>query len=98
MDGASTTPTFDFTDEGLVVWPGTGFETEVIYDLRSRKLRRTVRGAQLEGETPPLAGRHAVFARQPVYWSVWSTAWHRLEHGDVPLAVLTGPSLLPTVH
>ena len=93
--GDAPPPAFDIADEGLVVWPGQGFETEIIYDLRSRKLRRTVRGALLEGETPALAGKHVVFAREPVYWSAWSTAWHQLERGDSPMSILTGPSLLP---
>ena len=88
-------PAFDLADEGLVVWPRSGFETEIVYDLMSRRLRRTVRGEPLEGETPALAGRQVLFGRQPVYWSVWSTSWSRLERGDAPMSIISGPSVLP---
>jgi hypothetical protein len=88
-------PTFDLADEGLVVWPRSGFETEVVYNLMSRKLKRAVRGEPLEGETPALAGKQILFGKQPIYWSVWSTAWKRFERDDVPLVLHTGPSVLP---
>ncbi len=88
-------PAFDLADEGLVVWPRSGVETEVVYNLLSRRLKRTVRGEPLEGETPALAGKQILFGKQPIYWSVWSTAWKRFERDDVPLVLHTGPSVLP---
>ena len=88
-------PAFDLADEGLVIWPRAGFETEVVYNLVSRRLKRSVRGEPLEGETPALAGKQILFGKQPVYWSVWATSWRRLEQGGEPMAVITGPSLLP---
>lgn len=88
-------PAFDLADEGLVVWPRASYETEVIYNLTSRRLKRSVRGEPLEGETPALAGKHVLFGKQPVYWSVWSTAWNRLARGEEPPSVLSGPSVLP---
>ena len=91
----ATTPTFDLADEGLVVWPRADYDTEVVYNLMSHRLKRSVRGEPLEGETPALAGKQVQFGKQPVYWSVWSTSWRRLEHGDEPLTVISGPSLLP---
>lgn len=88
-------PAFDIADEGLIVWPRGGYETEVAYNLMSRRLKRTVRGEPLEGETPALAGKHVLFSKQPIYWSVWATSWNRFERDDVPLLLHTGPSVLP---
>ena len=62
-------PPYDIADEGMVVWPGQGFETEAIYDLRSAKLTPTVRGARYDGALFDLGGRHALFGREPLYWS-----------------------------
>jgi hypothetical protein len=87
-------PPYDIADEGMVVWPGQGFETEAIYDLRSNKLTPTVRGARFDGELFDLGGRHALFGREPLYWSVWSTTWQQIARGDRPMQIIVGPSLL----
>jgi hypothetical protein len=86
---------FDVGEDGLVVFPRANYETEVVYNLTSHRLKRSVRGELLEGETPALAGKQVQFGKQPVYWSVWSTSWRRLEHGEEPMTVISGPSLLP---
>lgn len=87
-------PPYDIADEGMVVWPGQGFETEAVYDLRSNKLTPTVRGARFDGELFDLGGRHALFGREPLYWSVWSTTWQQIARGDRPMQIIVGPSLL----
>lgn len=92
----ATSLAFDVSDDGLVVWPRATYETEVVYNLMSHRLKRSVRGEPLEGDTPALAGKQVQFGKQPVYWSVWSTSWRRLEHGDEPMTVLSGPSILPS--
>lgn len=91
----SEVPPYDIADEGLVVWPARGFEVEVVYDLHTPSLRPAVRGAEEHGEVIDLAGRHAMFGREPLYWSVWSTTWQQIARGEPPMRIIAGPSLLP---
>jgi hypothetical protein len=88
-------PAYDFGDEGLLVWPGRGFETELVYDFRSRRVRSHVRGAPLASEPLALRRKHAVFGNEPLYSSVWTTAWQQIARGEHPISVIAGPSLLP---
>jgi hypothetical protein len=91
-------PPYDIADEGLVVWPARGFEVEIVYDLHAPALTPTVRGAEDHREVidvVDLAGRHAMFGREALYWSVWSTTWQQLARGDAPMRIIVGPSLLP---
>jgi hypothetical protein len=92
--GGTVTPAYDIADEGLVVWPGNRFEIEVVYDLRSAKLRPTVRGGPDDAEPLDLAGYHALFGREPLYWAVWSTTWRQIQRGEEPQRIIVGPSLL----
>jgi len=89
------TPPYDIADEGLVVWPGDGFETEAIYDLRATRLVPLTRGAPYDGQLFDLGGRHALFGREPLYWSVWATTWQQIARGEQPMPIIVGPSLLP---
>ncbi len=88
-------PPYDIADEGLVVWPGEGFETEAVYDLQAARLTPVVRGAPFGGQLFDLGGRHALFGREPLYWSVWSTTWQQISRGEQPMPIIVGPSLLP---
>ena len=88
-------PPYDIGDEGLIVWPGDGFETEAIYDLTAAKLTPAVRGKPFSGPLFDLGGRHALFGREPLYWSVWSTTWQQIARGESPMPIIVGPSLLP---
>ena len=81
---------YDVCDEGLVMWPGGGYETEVIYDLRSRDLPVVVRGPRPAAPPPSLAGRHALFGREPLEWRAWISAW---EHATPP-RLAYGPELI----
>ena len=92
------TPPYDIADEGLVVWPGDGFETEAIYDLTAAKLVPVTRGAPYTGQLFDLGGRHALFGREPLYWSVWATTWQQIARGEEPMPIIVGPSLLPARH
>lgn len=93
--GAARTPRFAISDDKLLVWPGEGFETEVSYDLRSARLRRRVRGAHISSELPSLRGKHAVFAREPLFRTMWTSAWQQIMRGVTPMRVVAGPPLLP---
>jgi hypothetical protein len=92
--GDAEPPPYDISDDGLVVWPGIGYQTEAVYDLRAREPAAVLRGAPWSGEPPVMSGRHAVFRREPLPWSRWTAVWEQLARGEAPLSVLTGPSLL----
>ncbi len=92
----ATAPPYDVSDEGIVVWPGNAFDTEIVYALRSTRLAPTVRGAKYEGPVIDLARRNALFGRVPLYWAIWSTTWQQIARSEAPTKVLVGPSLLPS--
>ncbi|HEU0030509.1 MAG TPA: hypothetical protein VFQ53_07750 [Kofleriaceae bacterium] len=92
---AAAAPPYDIADVGLLVWPGSSYDTEIRYDLRTNKLTPTLRGEHYDGGLPDLAAHHALFRREPLYWSVWSTAWQQIARGEPPMPLLVGPSLLP---
>ncbi|HVV83155.1 MAG TPA: hypothetical protein VHE35_08745, partial [Kofleriaceae bacterium] len=92
--GLAAPPAYDFAEDGLVVWPGPGFDVELVYDLRSAQPVAVVRGPAFDGPRPVLAGRHALFGREPIAWKAWSLTWERLALGMEPAALIVGPSLL----
>ena len=92
----SAPPPYDIADEGLLVWPAGAYDCEAVYDLRGKKLIPTMRGEKFDGGLPDLDKRHALFGREPLYWSVWSTAWQQIARGEPPMPLLVGPSLLPS--
>jgi hypothetical protein len=91
----SAPPPYDIADDGLTVWPAGAYDTEVVYDLHKPKLKPMTRGEPFDGGLPELDKRHALFGREPLYWSVWSTAWQQIARGEPPMPLLVGPSLLP---
>ena len=93
----SAPPPYDIADEGLLVWPAGAYDCEAVYDLRGKRLIPTMRGEKFDGGLPDLDKRHALFGREPLYWSVWSTAWQQIARGEPPMPLLVGPSLLPAV-
>jgi hypothetical protein len=92
---AGAPPPYDISDEGLLIWPAGAYDTEVVYDLHKSKLVPKVRGHKSDVDLPDLDKRHARFGREPLYWSVWSTAWQQIARGEPPMPLLVGPSLLP---
>jgi hypothetical protein len=87
-------PPYDVSDEGLVAWPGEDYRTEVIYDLRATNPAPRMRGAPWSGELPTLGGRHALYHREALSWTVWTTVWEQLARGEPPMQIVVGPSLL----
>ena len=92
--GGLTAPAYDFADDGLVVWPGPGFDVELVYDIRASDLTATVRGEDFTGTAPTLIGEHALFGREPIQWTAWAMTWERLALGMEAAPILIGPSLL----
>ena len=89
-------PRYDIADEGLVVWPDEILTSELVYDLNEAKLLPVSRGAPYDGPRIDLGGRHALFGREPLYWSVWSTTWQQIQRNEEPMSIIVGPSLLPS--
>jgi hypothetical protein len=84
---------YDISAEGLVVWPGKGYATEVVYALvGTGATNGIVRGELLS--TPPRSldlGR-LLFARQAILWTAWVDAF-RDDRESSP-RVIGGPPLL----
>jgi hypothetical protein len=87
-------PPYDISDEGLVAWPGTGYQTEAVYDLRAAQPTPRLRGAPWSGELPSLGGRHALYYREALSWAVWTNVWEQLARGEQPAHIVVGPTLL----
>ena len=94
VDG-SRAPKYDISDEGLVVWPGAGYLTEIVYDLNARQPVPTVRGTAPDQAPAVIVGHHALFVREPLAWGSFTTAWVDLANGVTPKRIIVGPSLLP---
>jgi hypothetical protein len=91
--GDEPPPPYDISDEGLVVWPGRGYQTEAVYDLRAPSTPR-LRGAPWSGELPSLADRHALYFREALGWAVWTGVWEQLARGEEPTPIALGPRLI----
>jgi hypothetical protein len=92
--------TYDIADDGLLVWPGTDYRTELVYKLKGRRknLSARVLGAP-PTEPPAILDRHRIFFHEQVIaWDAWVTAWSAasLEGAEVP-PLLRGITLLPVV-
>ncbi|MCX5745316.1 MAG: hypothetical protein NT062_22800 [Proteobacteria bacterium] len=88
---------YDISDEGLVVWPGDGYQTEFLYRLRSNNLVPIVRGPTVGVLPRTLINQHVLYYREPLYWPMWATAWEQLVAGRPPERIIAGPDLLPRV-
>lgn len=94
LAGEGPPPPYDISDDGLVVWPGRGYQTEAVYDLRAPFPTAKLRGAPWTGELPALAGRHALYFREPLSWQIWTNVWEQLARGEQPMEIIVGPSLI----
>lgn len=91
-------PPYDISDEGLVVWPGQGYRTEVIYRLSGRP-RRTitprVRGEAPAQPPPKLDERQILYRHQRIRWADWVAAWSSADTTAPVLRMVRGASILP---
>ncbi len=77
----SAETSYDISDEGLVVWPGPGYETEVAYDLTARlRIEPRLIGGGSEANLPPLAPTQLLLRELPVRWQEWVRVWEACEH------------------
>jgi hypothetical protein len=90
---------YDIADEGLVVWPGVDYETELIYRIDGAQGRAVA--AEVRGEEPAepprvLDTRRMFFRDQGVSWLAWVAAWSAAGHPQTEVPrLLRGVSLLP---
>ncbi|HSO32050.1 MAG TPA: hypothetical protein VLT33_06025, partial [Labilithrix sp.] len=83
---------YDIADEGLVVWPGEGYDSEVVYDLAGTgALVGVARGAPLGKPPITLDAERLLFRRQEIRWTAWVEAF---APGAATPRVIEGPSLL----
>lgn len=88
---------YDIADDGLVVWPGPGYQVEALYPLRTDAsvIEPALRGGLPQKPLPPLDARALSFRHQPIAWSAWVYAWSADAGREVP-RLMSGPSLIPT--
>jgi hypothetical protein len=94
LAGNAPPPPYDILDEGLIVWPAAGYQTEAVYDLRAPDPGPRMRGAPWAGSLPHLGGHHALYFREPLTWEAWTTVWTQLAHGEAPVPIIAGPPLI----
>ncbi len=94
LAGDDPPPPYDISSEGLIVWPGHGYQTEAIYDLRASYPTPELRGAPWSGELPALSAREVLYQREVLTWAIWTKVWEQLARGEAPLPIVAGPSLL----
>jgi hypothetical protein len=90
-------PPYDLTGEGLVVWPGGGYETKVVYDLRAGPVLhpRVVEGRPA-AELPVLEADQLLLSSRAVAWQDWVAAWERAQAGAGSAeTLLPGVRVLP---
>ncbi len=88
-------PPYDIAEEGLVLWPGPGYATEVVYDLNladGPAIPPRVVDGQVTRGLPALDPARVFFREQPVPWPTWVEAWQRDRAGETP-----AKPLLPSV-
>ncbi|MBI4701700.1 MAG: hypothetical protein HY744_11175 [Deltaproteobacteria bacterium] len=69
---------YDIADEGMVVWPGPDFRTELVYRLAGKAgatVVPLVRGDAPPHEPWPLDTRRILFREQAIAWTAWVAAW-----------------------
>ena len=96
--GDDEPPPYDLPPEGLLVWPGHGYQTEAFYDLRAAVPAPELRGAPWAGELPPLTGKHALYFRESLVWASWTKVWEQLARGEQPMQIVLGPPLIRRPH
>ncbi len=90
---------YDIADEGLVIWPGEGYRTEVVYPLEEpktgRRLTPRVRGDAPLGTPAVIDEAKIRYRLQPIAWIGWVRAWNAASQaeGPIPRLVLGAPLL-----
>jgi hypothetical protein len=94
LAGDDEPPPYDLPADSLIVWPGRGYQTEAVYDLRAPSPTPKLSGEPWAGELPSLAGRHALYFRELLGWASWTKVWEQLARGEQPMQIILGPPLV----
>ena len=90
-------PSYDISDSGLIVWPDSGFETEVVIafpSTTSAHAGRSPSSKMVHNEAP--AFHRMLFSAIPLSWSRWVEVWERDRAQDGhPVASIPGVVILP---
>lgn len=93
---------YDVSEEGLVVWPGDDYETEIVYRLDQHLERRALlvpktRGvARSEREAArPIEASRIFFAHEEIAWAAWVASWGELAEGKTRRLLASAPLLPP---
>jgi hypothetical protein len=96
-------PSYDFREEGLVVWPDDASSTEILYLLRPEPgvpplVTINDSGEPAIANPPQLDTARLLFANVEVTWKSWIGVWERDRAGeDPPAEFIEGIKLLPAV-
>lgn len=72
---------YDITDAGLVVWPGPGYEAEVVYDLRGGPMLTPRVAAGQTDDMPVLTSDQLFASENAITWCAWTAIWERDQVG-----------------
>lgn len=88
---------YDIADGALIVWPGEGYRTELVYrlDRGGPTLRPEVSGDASPAPIRTLDARSLFFTDQALQWETWVSAWSAAAHPEASIPRLVrGASLL----
>lgn len=67
---------YDISGHEMVVWPEENYDTEVIYDLRTRpEITPKVNNVRYSQTLPTLRADSALYSEAPISWKDWVHAW-----------------------
>jgi hypothetical protein len=92
------TVAFDILEEGLVVWPSTGYEVQALYPLRDGQvLQARTLASPFPVSLPGLDVSHLFYSHLAIPWSSWVEVWEADQAGKATaMQVLDGVLLLPS--
>jgi hypothetical protein len=90
-------PSYDVTSEGLIVWPGGRFDSEVVYELNPEaEIHPRLRPPGTTGELPVLEAGSLLYQRVPITWERWVETWQADESGcAIVKELVEGVCILP---
>ncbi len=90
---------YDIAAEGLVVWPGRDYRTELVYRLdvrRGRTIKPRIRGIGPLHPARVIDTRQLLYRAQNLSWLAWVGAWGAADHESAEIPrLLHGTSILP---
>jgi hypothetical protein len=73
---------YDFSGQGLRIWPDGSFETEVVYEFRDEAtFEPRILYGFLRRPLPPLERTQILFNETILLWQNWIEFWDALQHG-----------------